>query len=124
MSAATLDHVNIHTRDPAGTARFFADLLGLTITPGPAGLERNPWLRDGAGHPAVHIQLSERGDGAAGTGPLDHVAFRCAGYPEMLERVRAAGLPHRLNHIPDLAIRQIFVAEPNGVQIELNFYDS
>ena len=124
MSAATLDHVNIRTPDPAGTARFFAELLGMTITAGPGGIERNPGLRDGGGHPAVHIQLGERGDGAEGTGPLDHVAFRCEGYPEMLERVLAARLPHRLNHIPDMAIRQIFVAEPNGISIELNFCES
>ncbi len=125
-----LDHVNIHTPDLAGTARFFADVLELEPRepfPG-AGTERMVWMFDAAGRPLVHLNVpgttfAEDADRAVGrdTGAFNHVAFECEGHDAMIARLDRLGHPHRSRKIEGLGLRQIFVTEPNGVLLELNF---
>lgn len=125
MAVTTLDHVNIRTRDPAGTAKFFCDLLDMTIKPGPLGLEDNPWVVDAMGRGVVHIQRAHGEIAARHSGALDHVAFRCEpGFGTMLERVRRLDIDHRVQHFPQIRLSQIFITEPNGVLIELNCFAS
>jgi catechol 2,3-dioxygenase-like lactoylglutathione lyase family enzyme len=125
-----LDHVNIQTTDLAGTARFFADVLELVpgeSAPG-AGTERVVWMRDAQGRPLVHLTLpgaTFAADGAreirADTGALHHVAFECQGHAAMLARLARLGLAWRTRDIAAIGLRQVFVSEPNGTLLELNF---
>jgi len=55
------------------------------------------------------------------TGPVHHVALDCSGFAAMEERLAALGLPYRTNHVAAVDLRQIFVRDPGGVLIELNF---
>ncbi len=125
-----LDHVNIQTTDLAGTARFFAEVLDLApgeAVPG-AGTERVVWMRDAGGRPLVHLTLpgATFADDAAraaraDTGALHHVAFECQGHADMLARLERLGLAWRTRDIPTIGLRQVFVTEPNGTLLELNF---
>lgn len=125
-----LDHVNIQTTDLAGTARFFADVLDLApgeAFPG-AGTERVVWMRDALGRPLVHLTLpgaTFADDGLraarADTGALHHVAFECEGHAAMLERLERLGHSYRCRDIAAIGLRQVFVSEPNGTLLELNF---
>jgi catechol 2,3-dioxygenase-like lactoylglutathione lyase family enzyme len=130
MTVKSLDHVNIQTRDVAGTARFFTDLLGLEARPPFAGVDPAAitWMWDREGRPVIHITLpgqtfADQADAPIGvsTGPLHHVAFECDGHAAMLERIAAMGLVVRTRDIPQIGLRQIFVIEPNGVLLELNY---
>lgn len=125
-----LDHINIQTSELALTARFFADVLDLV--PGEAspglGTDRIVWLRDASGHPLVHLTLpgatfaeDSARTSRADTGALHHVAFECEGYGQMLERLQRLGHPHRCRSIDSIGLRQVFVSEPNGTLLELNF---
>jgi catechol 2,3-dioxygenase-like lactoylglutathione lyase family enzyme len=125
-----LDHVNIQTTELALTARFFADVLDLVpgeAFPG-AGTDRVVWMRDASGHPIVHLTLpgatfaedAER-PSRADTGALHHVAFECDGHSEMLARLERLGHPYRCRDIERIGLRQVFVSEPNGTLLELNF---
>lgn len=134
MRVETLDHVNLRTPDVTGTARFYADALGLVITPSPGDPdpERALWICDDDGRAIVHLARpdiaypweAEDGVPAAppGTGRLHHVALRCTGYDAMRDRLETLGIAAYANDIPQVSLRQLFITDPNGVMLELNFF--
>ena len=56
-----------------------------------------------------------------GSGAVDHVAFFATGLPEMLARLQAQGISARERTVPLLGLHQVFVDDPNGIVVELNF---
>jgi catechol 2,3-dioxygenase-like lactoylglutathione lyase family enzyme len=125
-----LDHVNIITADLDGTARFYAEIFGLQRrnAPPPLTAGNAQWMYDHAGRAIVHInsldcpRFYERDVKPGLTGALHHVAFNCAGYDEMIARLNGYALEHEVNVVAAVALRQIFVMDPNGVLLELNFF--
>lgn len=125
-----LDHVNIQTTDVAATARFFAEVLELAPRPPFPGADmaQVTWMFDHADRPVVHITVpgatfaedAER-PLRPDTGALHHVAFECEGHGAMIARLSAMGIAFRTRDIPPIGLKQIFVAEPNGVLLELNY---
>ena len=131
MRVNTLDHVNIVTEDLAGTARFYADLLGLEARDGPPPSRRDDviWMYDDAGRPILHLNrvgffrpLERDSKPEATSGAVHHVALRCEGHAEMVERLKDRGLKHAQNDVTSINLKQIFVVDPNGVMLELNFF--
>jgi catechol 2,3-dioxygenase-like lactoylglutathione lyase family enzyme len=125
MIVQSLDHVNIRTKDPAATIAFFNDVLGMPSSP-----QRKYWLLDAAGNPVVHVGSADQAypsdswrpfKSRADSGVIHHVALSCSGFDAVLARLRERGLDHHLNDVPQMNFRQIFVAEPGGVLLELNF---
>ena len=131
MQVEALDHVNIITGDLAGTADFYASVLGLEARNGPPPLtpETAVWMFDGAGRAIIHINSldcvrtydREITPGAL-TGALHHVALRVSGYEEMKARLDARGAKYQENFVAAIGLRQIFTADPNNVLLELNFF--
>jgi catechol 2,3-dioxygenase-like lactoylglutathione lyase family enzyme len=115
-----LDHVNIRTADLAATKRLFVDVLGLSEGWRPPFPFPGAWLY--AGDKDV-VHLVEVGAPAAASdgSALDHFAFDIADYDEVLKRVEATGLQFRATATPGTSVRQIFVRDPNGVTVELNW---
>ncbi len=131
MTVSGLDHVNIQTRALAETARFFAEVLDLRQGDPPAGLNpaRIQWMFDGAGRALFHLSTpgsldSTDGEAGCGTGAVHHIALACSGHATMLARLDRLALPYRCNDVPSIGLRQVFVTEPNGVLLELNFRES
>jgi catechol 2,3-dioxygenase-like lactoylglutathione lyase family enzyme len=130
MRVNALDHVNIITADLDGTARFYAELLGLERrnAPPPLTPENAQWMYDGAGRAIIHINHTDcprhfdRPIEPGPTGALHHVALNCSGFAETLARLEARGLAHRLNEVTAIGLRQIFTLDPNSVLLELNFF--
>lgn len=131
MRVNALDHVNIIAADLTGTARFYAELLGLEPrnAPPPLTPTNAQWMYDGAGRALIHInsldcpRQYDREVRPGPTGALHHVAFRCSGYEAMLARLKARSAQYRVNHVTAVNLRQIFTEDPNGVLLELNFFD-
>ena len=130
MRVNTLDHINVMTFDLAGTARFYAEVFGLVQRDPPPGLDPGmvQWMFDESGRPIVHITrpgalLGEetRGEIPRDTGTVHHLAFDCSGFAAMQARLEALGLEHRANHVSSIDLKQLFVRDPNGLLIELNF---
>ena len=130
MTVNGLDHINIQSADVAATARFFADVLGLRAGASAGGGDRDmlTWMYDATGRPLVHIAtadvLAATGHTVSGgrdSGSLHHVAFACSGHDAMTARLESMGLDYRRNAVPAAGLRQLFVAEPNGILLELNF---
>lgn len=126
----SLDHVNIQTVAVAQTAQFFADVLDLSPRPPFPGadMEQVTWMFDAADQPVVHITMpgmtfAEDVDRPIrpDTGALHHVAFECIGHAAMLTRLHSLGIGYRCRDIAPIGLQQIFVHEPNGVLLELNF---
>jgi catechol 2,3-dioxygenase-like lactoylglutathione lyase family enzyme len=138
-----LDHFNIRTFDIEATVEFYVDIVGLRDGPFGATRSMGAWLYDDTDRPVVHLiaidpenpgaafgRIRERLDGLEGDltpaalrggGAIDHLAFECDGYQALLATLRARGLPYRENYVPSLDLRQVFVNDPNGVTLELNF---
>jgi catechol 2,3-dioxygenase-like lactoylglutathione lyase family enzyme len=125
MIVQGLDHVNIRVKDPAATIAFFNDVLGMPSSP-----ERKYWLADATGKAVVHVGSADmdypsdswrpfkaRDD----SGAIHHVALSCSGYDAVLARLEQRSLNHHINDVPQMHLKQIFVAEPGGVLLELNF---
>ena len=70
--------------------------------------------------------LRVKGVCAVGIGkkPLDHVAFNgpMAGYESFVERLRRSGLAYHPHDSLAIGLRQIFLNDPNGLKLELNFW--
>lgn len=130
MQVNGLDHVNIICADLESTARFYAEVLGLERRDGPPPLtpQTGQWMYDGSGRPILHInsidcpRTFEREVVAGPTGSIHHVALNCSGYDDMLTRLDTRGVDRQVNHIEAIGLRQIFVMDPDGVLLELNFF--
>ena len=134
MQVRALNHVNIRTERLAETVAFYTEVLGMTSRP-PPGLSdtsRGTWICDEEDRPVIHIGsaasryptdgiLGSSGEGARGGGAIHHVALECLGYDELLARLKAADLTVATNEVAMADLRQIFVEDPNGVTLELNF---
>lgn len=134
MPLSRLDHYSIRTTELAATEAFYTGILGLTVGPRPSFNFPGVWLYQG-GIAVVHVvgidpndpsglkeYLGDKGmDGAKGTGTIDHIAFLGSDVEAMRERFRAAGVPYRDRFVASLNLAQVFVEDPNGVTIEMNF---
>ena len=56
-----------------------------------------------------------------GTGALDHIAFRATGLRKMLEHLRKEKIPFTQRRANGQALFQLFLYDPNGIKIELNY---
>ena len=130
MKVNALDHFNIITADLDGTARFYADVLGLERRNGPAPAPPTmvQWMYDDAGRAIVHLnsldcpRAYDRQVAPGPTGAVHHIALACSGHQEMRERLEACGIDYASNEIASIGLRQMFVHDPNDVVLELNFF--
>ena len=129
MTVEGLNHINIVAFDLAKTVEFYETVLGMKaekIPNIPAGFDGR-WIHDEAGCPIVHVQQHNRerhgdiADRPEEMGALDHVALTCSGFEAMLARCETLGIEHRVNDRKYGDLRQIFVTDPDGVVLELNF---
>lgn len=133
MQVSGIDHVNILTDNLDRTVQFYERLMGLTRTENPAlGMGRKgAWMRDSHGNAIVHLVWKDPGtdryegyDPGGSTNAVHHVAFKCSDFDAAIGKLEEMGLEYRVNNLRHLGLRQIFVADPNAVNLELNFHDS
>ena len=122
MSVGMPDHYNVSTRKLGDTIRFYEEVLGLTNGPRPAFNFPGAWLYS-EGHPVLHLNDISSTDRQqpADSGVIDHVAFGSRGFEAMKQHLAGKGVPHRVNQVPNSTRWQIFLRDPNNVEIELNF---
>jgi catechol 2,3-dioxygenase-like lactoylglutathione lyase family enzyme len=144
MTVKKLEHYNIRTVRYDDTVAFYRQVLGMKIGRPPGVSEDSPptWLFNESGQALVHLIPVDPKDpegsyshvirfrGAPGenspvsfkgSGSIDHVAFACEGWEEMLARLRAQNVSYTENHMTRFNLHQLFVVDPNGVTLELNF---
>lgn len=134
-----LNHYSIRTTDLAACERFYCGLLGLQVGPRPPFPFPGLWLYQGDtavwANAAVHIIGIDASDPEglkrylgdkdpatlAGTGTIDHVAFFATGLQALRAALQQQGVAARERTVPALGLFQVFVEDPNGVVVELNY---
>jgi catechol 2,3-dioxygenase-like lactoylglutathione lyase family enzyme len=135
----SLNHLSIRTLDLDATRNFYENVLGLTVGPRPDFPFPGLWMYRGdhgdIANAAVHIIGMDRNDPQGlknylgdrdpsslhGTGAVDHVAFFATGLAGMREHLRRIGVAARERTVPNIGLHQLFLDDPNGVVIELNY---
>ncbi|CAL78464.1 conserved hypothetical protein; putative dioxygenase [Bradyrhizobium sp. ORS 278] len=122
VSVGVLDHFNIRTRNLPETVRFYEDVLGLENGARPNFAFPGAWMYS-EGRPVVHLvdisatEETQKPD----SGVVHHVAFVSRGFAGMKARLAAKSMPFEARQVPGGELWQIFVRDPNGVMIELNY---
>jgi catechol 2,3-dioxygenase-like lactoylglutathione lyase family enzyme len=117
-----LDHINL--RVPADLLEpvraFYVDMVGLHDGPRPEMPSCGYWLY--AGDAAVlHLGVSRADNSSEANGSFSHVAFACTELEATRQRLDEANVTHRVVVLDDGAQVQIFVVDPAGISVELNF---
>ena len=122
MSVGVLDHYNVSTRNLKETVQFYEDVLGLKNGARPPFDFPGAWLYS-EGHPVLHINDISQTDKQQrpDSGVIDHVAFGSRGFEAMKKHLGGKGIQHRVNLVPNSTRAQIFLRDPNNVELELNF---
>ena len=122
MSVGLLDHFNIRTKKLGETVRFYEEVLELKKGDRPNFTFPGAWMYS-EGQPVVHLvdisQTSEQQKPDSGV--VHHIAFASRGFSGMKERLKSMSLPFDVREVPGVDVWQIFVTDPNGVMIELNY---
>ena len=122
MKLKSFEHVLITTQDIEATKDFYTDVVGLVVGKRPDFKFPGYWLYLGD-TPCVHLAGSDRGSGDAGVGrgAIDHVAFNATDFDAARAGLDAAGIAYDHRLVPGAPLQQLFVTDPNGVKVEINF---
>lgn len=123
MPATGLNHYNIRAGQPLiGRVRdFYVEVIGLREGDRPPFNFPGHWLYAGDS-PVVHlVETPSQQTSAPPAGTLDHVAFTCTGIDEFEARLKARGVGYRKSDVPGTRVKQLFVQDPAGNGVELNF---
>jgi len=146
MEIKRIDHYSIRTLDVDATRKFYTEILGLRVGPRPPFDFPGLWLYNGeppadlehaeGNYGIVHVMgvdpdspqaLIDYMGGAepdteqGNTGALDHVALAVTGRASMIERCDRNNVSYFERTVPAVGLHQVFIKDPNGVTIELNF---
>lgn len=141
MMVRRLEHYNIRTTKFAETVKFYDDALGMKCKRAPMAPAEFPatWIYDDSGVAAIHLTPVDPADPVAsyakisayrgsepdasftGSGAIDHVAFECEGLEEIKARLSSMKVKFVENNFPSFNLTQLFLKDPNGVTLELNF---
>ena len=119
MAIKILDHVNIRTSKARETMNFYTEILDFSEGFRPPFDFPGAWLY--AGESAVIHLVFDNSEPSDNYNPVDHIAFEASGYQETIQRLENANWEYRCSDVPNTKIRQIFLIDPNGVKLELNF---
>lgn len=115
-----LDHINIATDRLAETRDFYIQVLGLTERWRPAFDFDGHWLYAGD-RPLVHLTGRPKAGVGCDQAALSHIAFAIADLEAAKARLTGLGVAFREIGSPGTPIQQLFLQDPNGVVIELNY---
>jgi catechol 2,3-dioxygenase-like lactoylglutathione lyase family enzyme len=121
MVVDVLQHINLRTADVERSKDFYVTVLGLRVGPRPPIASVGYWLYLGE-QPVVHlVQRAPEAPPPAESSAIDHIAFHGIDFVSTRTRLREAGIAFREAVVPRDGTLQLFVHDPDGVKIELNF---
>jgi hypothetical protein len=65
--------------------------------------------------------LGQQSEAVSGSGVVDHIAFRANGLRDTMAHLGSLGIDFKQRMVSDQGLYQLFMFDPNGVKIELNF---
>ncbi len=137
--ALSLNHFSIRTLDMAAAENFYSKVLGFTSGPRPPFPFPGAWMyagsHDNYANAVVHIIGMDKNDPEGlkkylgerdvssmhGSGAVDHIAFFATGLEAMLKHLKTISVPCRERTVPSIGLHQLFLDDPTGIVIELNY---
>lgn len=132
MALTALEHYLVLTADLDATRDFYRDALGMAQGFRPPLEFPGYWMYIGT-TPVIHIaewrtytahsaakEIPVTAPGAS-TGAFDHVAFNALDFAGVLARLERHGVAPARNLASKTGMRQLFVFDPNGIKVEINF---
>lgn len=141
MGIKRLDHVNFVTHDPQATIAFYCDVIGLSLGD-KLSIDTSQSLYfyiPGSSIAILHVgntkadknqpkfkrlaDLGNQHQGMFSTGAFDHfcLAVDMGDYDLFIKRFDAKKMDYETYCHKDMALKQIWLLDPNGVRVELNF---
>jgi catechol 2,3-dioxygenase-like lactoylglutathione lyase family enzyme len=135
----SLNHFSVRTLDIEATQAFYSKVLGMTAGPRPPFPFPGAWMyassHDSYANAVVHIIGMDKNDPEGlkkylgdrdvssmhGSGAVDHVAFFATGLEAMLQHLKTIGVACRERTVPSIGLYQLFLTDPSGIMIELNY---
>ena len=100
---------------------FYCDVVGLTEGFRPAFERFGFWLYIGD-NDVVHLITPKEGDERSPQkSSFDHIAFKTGDYHGVLKKLKSLNIPFEEKPIPGMTAHQIFLKDPTGNRVELNF---
>jgi len=133
MPVTELNHFLIRANDLERTRDFYCDVLGFEVMPRPDFPFPGYWLGVN-GKIQVHVALagvpnselyylgSPKNAATSNSGVIDHIAFLATEPDKFNKRFEDRGLACRKRYFPEFQLYQMFVKDPNGLTVELNFF--
>ena len=124
MPAIDLHHLAIKTDDVDSTVDFWNSIIGSHSVDRPNFNFPGAWLQ--FGETMIHLYGGDAAQNKSGvyergSAAIDHVALSASGFDQMRDLFEEKNLDWRQMSIPSFHLWQLFVYDPNGVLVELNF---
>jgi catechol 2,3-dioxygenase-like lactoylglutathione lyase family enzyme len=133
MALAFMEHFLIQSEDIEATKDWYVDVLGMRVGPSPDFKFPVYWLYVGD-RDVLHLTqggtkvsenrmtyLGQESQAARGSGVIDHIAFRAYGLEDTVAHLQRLGIEFRERQVNDQGLYQLFLLDPNGLKVELNF---
>ena len=120
-----LDHYNITPSDLERSRRFYAEVLGLKDGARPQFRMPGAWLYCGD-RPIVHLSVRAPGQ-ETDTGKFNHIAFSASDLNGTIRHLQRLAIEFEVVKVPPMANHprsggtQIFLKDPDGIALELQF---
>lgn len=133
MPVTELNHYLIRANDLERTKEFYCKVLGFEVMPRPDFPFPGYWLgingkiqvhmaQAGVPNSKLYYLGSPKNAATDNSGVIDHVAFLASDPEGFVKHLKAMGVPCRPRNFPESQLYQLFVKDPDGLTVELNFF--
>lgn len=133
MPVTELNHYLIRANDLERTRDFYVNVLGFEVMPRPNFPFPGYWLgingkiqvhmgQAGVPNSDLYYLGSPKNASKNNTGVIDHIAFLATDPGGFVKRLKELGVPVRPRSLPESELFQLFIKDPDGLTIELNFF--
>lgn len=133
MPLSHIEHFLLQTADMEKTREWYVNVLGMRVGTNPDFKFPVFWLylgdkdvvhvTEGGRNVSEHRRkyVGQESQATSGSGAIDHLAFRATGLRDMLSHLKRLGADFKQRQVDDQGLYQLFMFDPNGVKIELNY---
>jgi catechol 2,3-dioxygenase-like lactoylglutathione lyase family enzyme len=133
MPLTELNHYFVRAKDLERTKDFYVNALGFDIMPRPDFPFKGYWLgvngkiqvhlgQAGIENEGLYYLGTTKKSAPDNSGVIDHIAFLATEPEKFLARFKDLGIGARPRSLPESELYQLFIEDPDGLTIELNFW--
>jgi len=133
MPVTELNHFLIRANDLERTKNFYCKVFGFEVMPRPDFPFPGYWLgingkiqvhmaQAGVPNSELYYLGSPKNAATSNSGVVDHIAFLATDPDKFVKHLQKVGVPIRPRNFPESQLYQLFIKDPDGLTIELNFF--